>query len=484
MIPSVQQNILDGALGVMPASLGDILALVGPASGGPYNTPAGFGRSTDVVSNFVGGPLVEAAAYALEYLGRPIIVVRTHTTTPGSYGTLSVSFTGTSVPTLDAATHPDDEYEAGLVIVTGGTIGTASPAITLQWTLDGFRTLSPVTGLGTANSFTFPGSGGITVDFAAGTVIAKDKLSFPCVAPAWSNADLDAALTALGNTKLGWNLAEIVGPIGDTAASTILASLTSMANKGKYKAAIGNTRSQTAAETFPDYVTALASLYASVAGTRLSLFGGYAKTLSSVTRRTYRRPASFSVAARAAAVDAKIDLAEIDLGPLPGVAIRDGNGNPDEYDETVWPGLDDARLGSLRTVEGYEGVYVNNPRLLSPTGSDFDFLQMIRVMNAACDATRRYLMTRLSKAILLDKKTGFILEEEARAIEAGANNALRTALLATGRASDAAFVLSRTDPILQTKTLTGQTRIIPLGYPKFISNDVSFYNPNIRTIQT
>ena len=102
--PAVTITELDGALGVLPASSGDLLAFVGPATSGPIDTPATFARSRDVVSSYGSGPTVEAAAYYIERYGRPIVFVRSTASNPGVLGVLDDSdFTGTSIVTLDVA---------------------------------------------------------------------------------------------------------------------------------------------------------------------------------------------------------------------------------------------------------------------------------------------------------------------------------------------------------------------------------------------
>lgn len=482
MLPSVNLNVLDGALGVMPPGLGDLMAVVGPANDGPMNTPAAFGQAKYVLSNFRGGPTVEAACYAIEHTGKPVVFVRTGASSAGSYGDLDDSgFNGTSTPAIDANTHPDDEYEVVIVFLRGGNIGTAG--ITYRWSLDNGRTLSPEKALGQAQSITLPEGGGIKLDLGQGTVLAGDRLAFRTNPPQWSLAELSSAVSALRLTNLPWRVAEVVGALDPAAVATLGAELASMANGGKFRWVIGNTRGPNLGENPISYQAALSAAFAASAEKRLALCAGYAKILSSVSRRTYRRPISLAVAARAISVDAAVDLAELDLGPLPGVQIRDANQNPDEHDEAIFPGFDDARLTTLRTVEGYEGVYITNPRLLSPTGSDFVFIQHRRVMDIACEVVRATLIRRLSKPIRVSEKSGFILEEEAREIESGVNAALRTALLSKKRASAARFVLSRTDNILSTFRLSGQAFIVPLGYPKFIDADIGFHNPALRVVK-
>jgi hypothetical protein len=218
------------------------------------------------------------------------------------------------------------------------------------------------------------------------------------------------------------------------------------------------------------------------------LCSGACKHTSSVSGRKHKRPISFAVAATEAAASEEINIADINRGSLVGVSIRDADGNADEHDESINPGLDDARFTVLRTVEGVPGVYVNRPRLFSADGSDFFIMPHRRVINLARDAYRLYFLRRLNKPVLVATATGFILEEEALEIESGADALMRAVLMAKPKASGGGFSggrftqLSRTDNLLSTRTLNGQGRIVPLAYPEFISFDLGFFNPALQIV--
>jgi hypothetical protein len=444
---------------------------------------------SDVVANFGDGPLVEAAAYHIEKYGRPVVVVRTGQTNLGSFPAGSVTVqtgTGTSVATVDdVATAPHDDYEFYLQIVVGGTVGTEG--ITFQWSLDNGRTLSPVTALGVATSFSFPNSGAAgavpLVNFAAGTLDADDTVTFRGNAPKWNTTEIASALDTLFASTVAWENAEIVGDLEGADFDTIDPKFTGALATGKYRGWIGSTRMPRLGETEADYLSAMSAIFDSKATVHGEICSGAAKTISSVTARQYRRPVAFSVAAREQSVSEEINIADVNLGAIPGVSIRDANGNADEHDESLNPGLDDARFTVLRTWEGVQGVYVNRPRILSAAGSDFDLFTKRRVLNIAHDALRLYFIRRLNKPILVDAASGFILESEALEIESGALAAMRSTLLAKPKASGIQFVLSRTDNVLSTRTLNGTARVIPLAYPEQIVLEVGFLNPAL-TVQT
>jgi hypothetical protein len=477
-LPAVTITELDGALGILPATAGRLLAFVGPANSGPLNTPASFARTADLITNFGGGPTVEAAAHYIDTEGKPVAFVRTGNTVAGTADGIVTVATGTSVVTVHASPTPNDDFELVCRIVKPGTIGVSG--ITYQLSYDGGRDYGPETLLGTATTIAFPGAGGVSLDFADGTLVAGDKFSVRTHAPCWNPTELGAALDALKNTAIAWEQAVIVGPIDAAGFDEIELKWAGLAPAGKYRSWLGSTRMPNAGESEATYLGALTTIFASKATTHGSLCAGAAKIASGVSGRLYRRPILFTVAARQGGVSEEINIASPNLGSLPGVSIRDDNGNIDEHDEAVNPGLDDARFITLRTHEGLAGVYVTRPRMFSAAGSDFDIIPQRRVMNLAHGALRIYFIRRLNSPIQVDKTSGFILPAEASEIEIGARAAMRAVLLAAPKASAVDFVLSRTDNLISTKTLTGDATVTPLAYPDQINLKVGFINPALQ----
>lgn len=478
--PAVTLTELDGALGILPTSAGRLYAVMGKSEKGPLDTPATYARVTDLVADFGNGPAVEAAAYYIEKYGRPIVFVRTGETVAASETAVVFTGTGTSVITVTAATHAYDDYEVYFEVVVGGTIGV--DGITFRWSLDGGRTLSPVTALGTASAFIFPDSGGLSIDFAAGTLVAGDVATFRATPAKWDTTEITSALDALFGAILAWEICHVVGPIESADFDAIDPKFTAGIASGKYRSWYGNTRIPNIAETEAAYKTALDAIFVSKATVHGAICAGACQVISSVSGRQYTRPVAFPVAAREQSVSEEINIADVNLGTLPGVSIRDQNGNALHHDESLNPGLDDSRFTVLRTWDDIQGVYVNRPRIFSAAGSDFDIYPKRRVLNLAHGALRLYFIRRLNKAILVDKNTGFILESEAQEIETGAKAAMRSVLLAKPKASAVEFTLSRTDNVLSTKTLTGAARVTPLGYPEFILLEVGFINPALQVV--
>lgn len=483
--PRVDMTELDGALGILPPSEGSLLAIAGTSTSGTVDTPAAYARVSDIVAAFGFGPLVEAAAYAVTKRGRPVLCVRTGDTTAGSLTSATLAGAGTATVDVSGSDPPNDDYEFHFEVVTGGDLGTAG--ITFKWSMDGGRTQSAETDLGTDLDFTYPDSGDpavgdvvLTLGTATETLVAGDVVTFRGSAPQWDSSEITSALTALRKSTQLWEIVEICGAMDATLFAAVDDAVSGMPAYGKDRMYIGHARVPDVGETEAAYLTALDGIYSSLSTVYGAVCAGSAKMISGVTGRQYRRPPSWWVAPAHAVVDEQVNLANVKVGRMSGVIITDTNGNPDDHDESANPGLDAARFLVLRTWEGRPGVYINRPRLLSLASSDYQLIPHRRVINLAKTVIRSYLQERVNEEILVSETTGYILEEEALEIEAGANAALRASLLGVPKASGARFVLSRTDNLLSTSKLNGSCRVVPLAYPEFIDVEIGYENPALQ----
>lgn len=488
-IPSVTQTERDGALGVLPD--GDsMIAFMGVSDSGSIALPAAYARNQDISSTFGGGPLPQAASRAIN-AEQAVIMVRTGQSQAATETTIDVTgVTGASVATYGADTTANDDYELVFKVIAGGTVGVTG--ITYQLSIDGGRSFGPTTALGTATSvvFTRPdGStcGGVGFQFTAASLNAGDIVRGTTLAPRWNTTEIGTAIAALINSTLPWDVLMVVGDLDGAAYDAIVTAMAAAPEKTW----IGHFRKPLvtpSAESEAAYKVAFDAAFASRASSYSHVCAGAAQVVSPLDKVQYRRPVLFAIADLVGDVSPEVDIAQVDLGPLVGVNIRDLNGNPLEHDETVNPGLDDSRALVLRTWKGRQGVYVNNPRTLSAAGSDFQFLQHRRVFNIFKKTRREYFETRLSKPILVNTQTGFMLETEARTMELECDALIRSAIMQIPMASGGGFQrgeftrVSRTDNLLSTNTVHVQGKIVPLAYPKAILDDVAFSNPALKTI--
>lgn len=483
--PAVNLTERDGRLGVLPPSEGELSVFVGAAHAGSF-LPSTFSSVPALLAAYTEdgkrpGSALEAAAHSIAQ-GNTIVFVRTGAATDGDDGDLDTDdFGGTSVPTLDASNAPLDEVDLVIWFTVGGTIATAG--IKYRVSFDGGTSFGALKELGTATALVIAELDAWAVNFAAGTITANSLLRVRTEAPIWSAGELTTALTSLRNWVGTWSLAYIVGDMTATAFDAIETAFAGMRAAGKEKQWFGAFRRALVGETAAEYKLAFDTALGAKSTTYGTVSAGEIAYVSTATGDECVRPAFHVAFAREAQLRISGNAAEIDLGPLPG-RITDLNGNPWLHDESVSPGLDDSRAYVLTSQEGYPGVHVNRPRLFSSETSDFQLVPHRRVMNRAKTVLRAYLKRRLNKPVRVNKKTGFLTDVDRREIEIGANRVLKNALGQHPDVSDVYFILSKTDNVLSTKTITGACYVVPLAYPENINVDpISFANPALQVLQ-
>lgn len=487
-LPKTRITKVDGNTGSVSQSATGVLAIIATCASLTPNVAASFARQDLALAATGQGPLIEYAAYVMPITQNPVLLVAPTASTAASYGTVThTGVLGTSVPSA-GATNPLDDYQVVVTCVVGGTIGVAG--ITYTYSLDGGLSVSAVQALGTATTLTIPNSG-VSFVLAAGTLLAADTFSCNVQHARMTTGDLTAALEALRVSRIPWDDVLIDGECTAATITLVDAWLTARESEGKYHCAYLNTRHKNlpvpSAESEATFAAAMATLVASSASIRLSVGTDAADLTSSVTALTLPRPTSLFLAARVMSIPIGRDAAFGEDGPLPGPQISDANGNPKWHDEALYAGLDDQRLTTLRTENGANGVFITNPLLLSPAGSDYVYVQHARVMNAACTVAFQVLTRELSRGVRKkapNPQTGkiYIDERDARAIEAMVNEALAVPL--EGQVTDFLFTLSRTDDLSANSgaTVNSNMQIETLAYIKQINVNAGFAKSISRPI--
>lgn len=471
MTPNVDLIITDGNVGVVAPSSDGVLAIISPADSGPEDLAQGFTRPADVLDTYQGGPGVTHAGYHLQVARKPVVFIRCGASTPGDYSEVVFEGTGTVDPAEGAET-PTAELDVVVEFLTGGTVGQAG--ITYRFSTDGGVTFGGPQALGTGDVINVGADA--SIDLGTGTVVAGDVAVFRTIAPQPTTQEIADALEALRVYGGAWEGVHVEAPASTALEAQLDTWVTGLRAAGKFKWFSMNTRRRTAAETRGAFLAAMA---AANTGSSIQSFIGYdyADTQDVFGGGMPPAPVAWGELARAMAVDISRDLAAVIDGPLTGVNILGPDFNPKHHDEAVYPGADDLRFATLRTVAGYEGTYVTNPRLHSPTGSDYKYLQHIRVLFRACELTHKELTRRLSLDVLTDPKSGFILESEAMEIEGALRAQLESELVTPRRCSAVTFSLSRTDNVLATEELRGEVGVQFKGYPKKFTITVGARNP-------
>lgn len=193
----------------------DLMCIMACTPSGTANVPKTHARVQAYLDDKGYCDGVEFAAHYVELTDLPFMEIKLDTATAGSVVSSDVTgVTGTSAVTWSGAANMSEHLQCH--VVTGGTIGTAG--IVIRISRDGGRTWGRNVRLGTATSYVIPNSG-VTVNFAAGTLVADDLAVAHTKGPMWDAAALTAGFNALAAQS---QLPRLVVIIGDITTSTLL----------------------------------------------------------------------------------------------------------------------------------------------------------------------------------------------------------------------------------------------------------------------
>jgi hypothetical protein len=493
-LPGITNTILDGGLGVTtPASSRP--HVVGPCDTGPLNTPTLISNQRQLKDTFgIHGQLVDCIGYILDTAGGPVLATRTTASVAATYA-IGAGPTGATAALLPASTAGGTDNSLNLVVATSApkldadivatiTVGGARGAMKFKYSLDGNQTQSVEIQGATTNAI---GDTGITFEWQAAAVnpyVAGQTFTGRARAPMYNSTNLttahaDASLLTADFFVYAGKAANAADSVA--LFSNVAAKMAAFVAQDRYYRAMMNIGEGTAA-------LALAS-FAALSSTRVSVLHGNfrsAPVFGVPGRALPYLPAVYAAAARAAGNVMSTDLAQTfgaeSVGPLVGATEIDHN----EYTQNA--GLDDAKIGTLRTYANLVGFYLTNVHLKSGAGSDFEFWQHGRIMDEACkEVSARHSELISSNVVCKADGTGSLVEFAAQAIEkkvqrgldARIGSALRgigptTVDGSTGHVSDQRYQVDRTNNVLSTKTLIATVSIVPRGYLKNLQTTLSY----------
>ena len=477
----VNFTIQDNSLGLAAAGNGETLAVIGVSSAGTAYQPFQSSQPGPFVTTFGSGPGPELAAYLANAAGTNVVYVKVPTSGAGTNTAVVHTGTGSSVVTVTGT--PLDSYYPLVTVLLGGTIGASGIQFTVS--LDAGRTIYATVNLLTASAYVIANTG-LTLNFGAGTMVAADTYSWVSQEPTWTDAGITSAMQSL-RTLQGVTVEDILiaGVTASGNAANLDTNATTLFNNKRFNRVIAAARDAlwggTSTESEATWMTAIEADFANFSSTRVGITGGFYNFISPISSVQYRRPLLWGAGARDASVSLQIDLGEVDLGSIPMVLPS----TPDGFiyhDESLNAGLDGARFMSMWSIAGLPGLYVKNPNLMAPPGSDFKWLQYGHVIDAACVTAYLFFVKQLSKPIRVNAATGTILAQDASKLQAQSNAALNASLggkvsPAAGSTPNPSTIIDQTTNILATQALNVTIYIVPLAYPKIINVTLTFLNP-------
>ncbi len=492
-LPGNTLNILDGGLGITsPAT--SRAHVVGTFESGTANVPTLIGSQRQLKDTFgTNGPGNDTVGRILDLSGGPVLVTRTTSSTAATYGQASMVSSvspgaNNAIGTLVVTSAPKNDFAIVVNIIVAGVAGILA-GTTFQYSLDGGKTFSPT--IAAAASVAL-GSSGVTLEFGTGVTniyTAGATYTGTSKAAHYSAADITTALNAVDVSVIPFDFFVFAGEAATAAAAvtiaaTITARLASYATpaKDKYFRAIMGAGEGTPASV----VTA----WSAVTDVRLAVTQGKARapvSFNAVGRSLPHLPTLIFAAERASGNVMSTDLAQTagaaSVGPLSGAS------EPSQNEFLAPAGLDDIRIGTLRTwPNGLNGVFLTNVWLKGNPGTDFEFWQHGRMMDETCKVVSSVAaQLSSSNAVCKADGTGQLLEFSARQIEAkfqrAIDNAIGSAIRgvgpttidgSTGHLSDVKAQVDRTNNVLTTKTLIVTVSLVPRPYFKQVTVTLSY----------
>lgn len=472
----VEITILDNGAGTVVVPASSVAVVIGACSGGVAAQVVASRNANTLAAAVGSGPAVDKAAMIIA-AGGTVLFMKSATTTPGvASAVVSTLKLGTSVITVTGA--PFDSYLVKVRVTNGGTI--AANGIRFQISLDAGRNWGIEIALGTANTYAIVGTG-LTLAFAAGTLLLGDTITFGCTEPLTTSASVQACLVALEASPYattGWGSLNITGPRSGTDASSIQGYLDTMVATKTWPRAIIEVRDCAlpvayggAGETDAAWSTAIATDYSAVSAKRIcAVAGNYNMNsmfpIASAGTPRMRRNGAYALACRQVQIKPQTHAGRVSDGAIAQIIVDPTNDSFDGFnyhDDFNAPSLDVARFTSFRRRKGKPGFFVKNPKLMSPLGSFYTMLPIGNVSDIACSILNQVTGESINSDVRVNTN-GTIDEKAAQAIEITVREALRAQMLAKSMISDFVFAIDRSTNVKLTSTVNWASTIITRGY--------------------
>lgn len=512
-IPTVTVTVQDnGASAALSVPQSNVQLKIGVAIGGVVNQPYASTNPQAIQTQFIGGPLVEAAGLVAQAGNIPICIacpVVTKGTANAVQATVPGGSSSTFTVTVDSTFGAWDRYFVKVRCLKGqASIGAGGGV--LQVSLDAGRNWGAPITLAAGQSTVYLGSGvlntptvggtGVQLNIGAGTLVGPtgtvyDTWQFSTVAPAWDDTGMEAALAAFFASQYavqGVGSIHIIGTMGATDISDANTALQTGTNGYVYTRAIVELRDALdpttyggSGETEATWMAALATVVSGEAAqNRISPDGGYYNTPSPYANAaggtpSYRRPLAWSHAVRRTQVGLQRRAGRVKDGPYSNITVNPGSDPVDGFiyhDERVTPGLNAARIGSALTwPKKGAGFFQCQEPLLSAPGSQFTELVIGNVLDAACDIGYAAGVEEVSDDLQV-QSNGTLDPVALNTFQGGIQTALNEGMVQTPLVSSVACVVSKTQNVLSTGIIPVTISVTPKAYANSISETINLSN--------
>ncbi len=461
VLSNVNVTVKDGGLGLVSPDQTIPHVKVGACSLGTVGEMIYLTSPDQIAGSFGTGPLANALYDAFNAGARKLYAVKAESDVAATIGDITATKTGQG--NITAAGTPLDAYEVVIELVKDGALNTAA----FRYSLDGSDTWSEVITTPSAGTYVIPDTG-ITLTFVEHTTPADsfkdgDIYSFKSTAPGASITSITAAIEVSLNSKTFVEYIHVVGS-ADSSVWEALSTLMDTAATEKYKythvlcEAVGPADGQ----AISAWVQALVTEAAGFSSTRVAVSAAWSEIRESNTGRIINRNGAGVYSGRVSSIPVKRSPARVRDGQLFNVVSI----NPLGLTEEQIKDLTDAGFITFREYEGVEGIYVTEGRIMAPVGSDFQYVELRRVMDKACR------LVRLAALQYKHAEADGDLEHLKASLQQEVDDMAGAQDIQSGR-----IVIPDGQDILSTSKLFVKIRIVPIGIMREIELEVGFENP-------
>lgn len=321
-------------------------------------------------------PLADACIDATENGLTTIYAIPVAATTQGTIS--EITHTGTGEGTFVTIGNPTNTFDA-IIEITGS--GNTNAAI-FRYSIDGGNTYSDEVTVPLSGEYTLPDTG-VKLKFtdkadATDSFIAKDTYKFTTTSPAMSNASVLSAVDKLKTFNVQFEICHIVGVSGKAlwaALATVADELTTIYKKPCTFVCEG--RSKTSSETIDEYVTAMQDERKGIKNYNIAVVLTYG-TYQRKDLRTQDINVCGILTGLWGSAKESLSIGYVKEYPISCAKltklIPEGI---EEYGKV----LDEAGYIVLRQYAGLNDFYVSSANMLAPDGSDFPYMESVRVLN-------------------------------------------------------------------------------------------------------
>ncbi len=408
MLRDVTTNVTDGLLGFSAAAGDGVQVKIGvsPIQSEKPVLIRGDMTAEKIREKLGHSPLADAVMDAVQFGADRIYCIPAAGTTTGTVG--EVKKTGSGTGTLSASGSPTNAFDLIIRITGQGELNAAVFRVSVDGGYSfGEETTVPLTG-----EYEISGTG-VTVTFAAapepgegGSFQVGDEFRLKTTAPAMTNKDVLAAFEKLKHFTEEYELVHIVGAsTAETWQAVSEAQKELAEDYKKLVAVILEAAAPDAEEDLYDYAEQLENDRKQVSNYEIQVVAAWG-----VLVRLDGSTQEVNLAGVATGLYAKAAVQESIGKTRPEAGFQISKSKLTELRpagmETITEKLDEAGYLTFREYDGLDGYYVYHTKMLSPDGSDYPYMEDVRVLNKINRQIRKEALPLLQDDIDLEDVQG------------------------------------------------------------------------------